>query len=116
MENSPPDSGGEFNATSDVCPLRNRWMIRQFTEEEPMTKLRRTLAVCALTLLPLVAFGQAKRPMTINDLITTIRVSDPQVSPDGKRVLFVRTTTALDTGKRNADIWSVPADGSAPSA
>jgi dipeptidyl aminopeptidase/acylaminoacyl peptidase len=30
-------------------------------------------------------------------------------------VLFVRTTTDLITGKRNSDIWQVPADGSAPS-
>jgi len=52
--------------------------------------------------------------MTINDLLTAVRVSDPQISPDGKLVAFVRTTTDLTTGKRNADIWVVPADGSAP--
>ena len=28
--------------------------------------------------------------------------------------MFVRTTTDLESGKRNADIWLVPADGSAP--
>ncbi len=70
------------------------------------------LAACTLILLPLTSFAQTKRPMAINDLITAVRISDPQVSPDGKRVLFVRTTTALDTGKRNSDIWSVSADGS----
>jgi dipeptidyl aminopeptidase/acylaminoacyl peptidase len=53
------------------------------------------------------------RPMTIDDLITAVRVSDPQLSPDLTRVLYVRTTTDGKTGKRNADIWSVPADGSA---
>jgi len=63
---------------------------------------------------PLSSFAQAKRPMTIDDLITTVRVGDPQLSPDGKRVLFTRTTTALDSGKRNTDIWVVPADGSTP--
>jgi len=50
--------------------------------------------------------------MTIADLITAIRVGDPQVSPDGQRVVFVRTTTDSATGKRNADIWVVAADGS----
>jgi len=50
--------------------------------------------------------------MTIADLITAIRVGDPQVSPDGRRVVFVRTTTDPVTGKRNADIWVVAADGS----
>jgi dipeptidyl aminopeptidase/acylaminoacyl peptidase len=53
------------------------------------------------------------RAMTIDDLITAVRVSDPQLSADGTRVLFVRTTTDGKTGKRNADIWTVPADGSA---
>ncbi len=52
------------------------------------------------------------RAMTIDDLVTAVRVSDPQLSPDGARVLFVRTTTDGKTGKRNADIWTVPADGS----
>ena len=51
--------------------------------------------------------------MTINDLLAAVRVSDPQLSPDGKTVAFVRTTTDVTTGKRNADIWIVPADGSA---
>src|SRR6185436_10767848 len=54
-----------------------------------------------------------RRPMTIADLITAVRVGDPQVSPDGQRVAFVRTTTDSATGKRNADIWVVAADGSA---
>jgi dipeptidyl aminopeptidase/acylaminoacyl peptidase len=34
------------------------------------------------------------------------------LTPDGGRVAFVRTTTDLKTGERNADIWNVPADGS----
>ena len=53
------------------------------------------------------------RAMKIDDLIGTIRVTDPQLTPDGSQVVFVRTTTDLKTGERNADIWSVPADGSA---
>ena len=52
--------------------------------------------------------------MALDDLLTAVRVGDPQLSPDGRRVLFVRTTTDLASGKRNADIWTVPADGSAP--
>jgi dipeptidyl aminopeptidase/acylaminoacyl peptidase len=57
--------------------------------------------------------AQAKRPMALEDLLTAVRVSDPQISSDGRRVLFVRTTTDVSTGKRNSDIWTVPADGSA---
>ena len=52
--------------------------------------------------------------MTIEDNLLTVRVADPQLSPDGKWVAFVRTTTDLAAGKRNADVWLVPSDGSAP--
>jgi dipeptidyl aminopeptidase/acylaminoacyl peptidase len=54
----------------------------------------------------------AGRAMQIDDLIGAIRVTDPQLTPDGAHVVFVRTTTDLKTGERNADIWTVPADGS----
>ena len=51
--------------------------------------------------------------MSLHDLLAAVRVSEPQLSPDGKSVAFVRTTTDVTTGRRNADIWVVPADGSA---
>ncbi len=76
----------------------------------------RSMLVLTLTIVSaLSSFAQTKRAMTIDDLITAIRVSEPRISPDGKQVVFTRTTTALDSGRRNADVWSVPADASAPS-
>lgn len=60
------------------------------------------------------AHAAAGRPMTIDDLITAVRVTEPALSPDGRSVAFVRTTTDGQTGRRNPDIWVVPADGSAP--
>ena len=52
--------------------------------------------------------------MTIDDLITAIRVSDVQASPDGRAIAFVRTTTDQASGRRDGDIYIVPADGSPP--
>ena len=52
--------------------------------------------------------------MTIDDLLAAVRVADPQLSPDGRTVAYTRTTTDLKSGRRNADIWRVPADGGAP--
>jgi dipeptidyl aminopeptidase/acylaminoacyl peptidase len=77
-----------------------------------MTFLLRIAAVIALCAIASPA--AAARPMTIDDLIGAVRVADPQLSPDGRLVAYVRTTTDVATGKRNADIWVVPADGSAP--
>src|SRR5688500_1310311 len=59
-----------------------------------------------------VAVAQGRRAMTIEDLIVAPRIGDPQRSPDGRTVLFSQTTTDGKTGRRNADIYSVPADGS----
>jgi dipeptidyl aminopeptidase/acylaminoacyl peptidase len=56
----------------------------------------------------------AVRPMTLDDLLTAVRVTDPQLSADGKLVAFVKTVTDPVTLGRNADIWVLPADGSAP--
>jgi dipeptidyl aminopeptidase/acylaminoacyl peptidase len=70
-------------------------------------------AVCMVFAAQPSGRAASGRAMTIDDLITAVRVSDPQLSPDGTRVLFVRTTTDGKTGKRNADIWAVAADGSA---
>ncbi len=76
-----------------------------------------TAIACLFVSTPMIVAQQGKRPITINDLVTTVRVSEPELSPDTRRVLFVRTTTDLSTGKRNADIWSVATDGSsAPAA
>jgi dipeptidyl aminopeptidase/acylaminoacyl peptidase len=61
-----------------------------------------------------LATPAAAKPLSLTDLLGAVRVADPQVSPDGALVAFVRTTTDVATGKRNADIWVVPSDGSAP--
>lgn len=77
----------------------------------------RTLSAAGLTALAAsvaalpVVRAQGGRPMTIDDLLAAVRVADPQLSPDGRTVLYTRTTTDAKTGRRNADIWRVPAAG-----
>ncbi len=55
--------------------------------------------------------AQGGRAMTTADLLGAVRVADPQLSPDGRRVAYMRTTTDLPSGRRNADIWVVGTDG-----
>jgi dipeptidyl aminopeptidase/acylaminoacyl peptidase len=61
-----------------------------------------------------LATPASAKPLSLTDLLGAVRVADPQVSPDGALVAFGRTTTDVETGKRNADSWVVPSDGSAP--
>ena len=76
-----------------------------------MKPLARPALLAASLLAAPAAVGA--RPMSVQDVVTAVRVADPQLSPDGRSVAFVRTATDLAAGKRNANVWIVPADGSA---
>src|SRR5207237_9680676 len=75
----------------------------------PVARASGALAAC----LAIAAPAAAARPMTIQDLLSAVRVTDPQSSPDRRLVAFVRTATQTTRGRRNADIWVAPADGAA---
>jgi dipeptidyl aminopeptidase/acylaminoacyl peptidase len=73
----------------------------------------RLIAVaCVLsTLAP--AQNTPKRPMTFADLQALKRVSDPQISPSGKWVLFSVMDVSLEKNTKTNHLWAVPLDGSA---
>ncbi len=56
----------------------------------------------------------AGRPMTIDDLLAVKAVSDPQVSPNGKWVVYVVSELDKESGKSNSDLWLVPVAGGDP--
>mgnify|MGYP001249563160 CR=1 FL=1 len=53
-------------------------------------------------------------PFSVLDLLGMDRISDHQVSPDGKTIVFVRRVTDLEHDKGRTDLWSVPVAGGAP--
>ena len=53
-------------------------------------------------------------PFTADDLVRMARLSDPQVSPDGKSVAYVLRETDMDANKGRTDLWLVGLDGSEP--
>ena len=56
-----------------------------------------------------------KRPITEKDLFDFVWIGDPQISPDGSRVAFVRVAVNEKKEGYNTSIWSVPvAGGEAP--
>ncbi len=68
-----------------------------------------SLLVLALTL---PAFTQAKHPFTFDDMMKLKRVGDPQVSPDGKWVIFSVVDVDLEANTKTPHIWIVPLGGS----
>lgn len=53
------------------------------------------------------------RPIQFDDMIAMHRVSDPQISPDGKWVAYVVSTPDLQANHSVSDIWLVPTTGGA---
>ncbi|MGA9483356.1 MAG: S9 family peptidase, partial [Candidatus Acidiferrales bacterium] len=52
-----------------------------------------------------------KRPVTFHDLISMHRLSEPQISSDGKWIAYSVSTPDLETNRSIRDIWLVPAAG-----
>src|SRR5438477_10331633 len=64
--------------------------------------------------LLLIPFLMAAKGLTIEDMLAMQRVSDPQVSPDGKWVAFAVRDTDFEANKGRTDLWLVQTDGGTP--
>jgi dipeptidyl aminopeptidase/acylaminoacyl peptidase len=71
----------------------------------------RRLILLLSVLLTIPSFSQAKHPFTFEDMMALKRVGAPQVSPDGKWVLFSAVDVDLAANTRTPHIWIVPIGG-----
>jgi dipeptidyl aminopeptidase/acylaminoacyl peptidase len=55
--------------------------------------------------------AQVKRPFTFEDMMALKRISGPEVSPDGKWVLFSAVDVSLKDNKKTPHLWVVPLAG-----
>src|SRR5437763_15267402 len=55
--------------------------------------------------------AQTKRSITENDLVKFTWIADPQLSPDGAAVAFVRVTVNEKDNRYETSIFSVPSSG-----
>jgi dipeptidyl aminopeptidase/acylaminoacyl peptidase len=74
---------------------------------------RATIALVALLGLAMPAAAQ-RRPITEKDLFAFVWVADPQISPDGSQVAFVRVTVDEKKDAYDTAIWLAKTDGSEP--
>src|SRR5215203_3201229 len=70
-------------------------------------------AVLSLSGNMLVA-GAQKRVITEKDLFSFIWIADPQISPDGSQVAFVRVSADEKSDQYETAVWIVKSDGSEP--
>jgi dipeptidyl aminopeptidase/acylaminoacyl peptidase len=77
--------------------------------------LRAHVVIAAVALLSTSPTdAQTPRPMTIVDVLEVPRVSDPQLSPDGRYVLYILERADWKANRRIGHIWRVGTDGSSP--
>jgi acylaminoacyl-peptidase len=80
--------------------------------------MRNTLATMTLTVGVAALLGAGARaesaihPLVIQDIFNLQVATDPQISPDGKRIVYVRMFSDIMTDKRCSNLWIINADGS----
>jgi dipeptidyl aminopeptidase/acylaminoacyl peptidase len=63
-----------------------------------------------------IAAPAPSRAFTADDLVRLARLSDPQVSPDGRRVAYVLRETDMEANRGRTDLWLLDLDAAAGSA
>ena len=77
--------------------------------------MRRTRRlICALVLVLAVWPGMAQKKLpglTVEDIFNLQIAADPQISPDGQRIVYVRQFADIMTDKRYSNLWMIDVDG-----
>jgi dipeptidyl aminopeptidase/acylaminoacyl peptidase len=75
--------------------------------------MMRRVVVISIVLLAFLSQASAadSHPFSVHDMLAMERISDPQVSPDGKWLAFTLRTTDLEANRGRTDLWLVGVDG-----
>lgn len=69
------------------------------------------LALIPITIAMNTSKAEAKHPITFEDLMKIQRVSDPQISPDGRWVVYAQKSVNLADNSSAGHLWLIPASG-----
>ncbi|MCP4202305.1 MAG: S9 family peptidase [bacterium] len=70
-----------------------------------------SLILLAILLLGAAPGAAETHPFSVHDLVSMDRLSDPQVSPAGDEIVFVRRVTDLEADRGRTDLWEIAVDG-----
>lgn len=80
----------------------------------PAQRHRRPALLCLLLVLaaPAMALAAAdRRPMTVDDAMAMVQLSDPVMAPDGSWVLYRKRVLDWEDNEYDTEYWRVSADG-----
>ena len=69
------------------------------------------IATAAICFSSVPASAQETHPFSVHDMLAMDRISGPEVSRDGRWIVFVLSTTDLEANRRRTDLWLVGVDG-----
>lgn len=69
------------------------------------------IVMMAVMMWPSAQFGAQKRLITETDLFKFVWIADPQISPDGSKVIFVRNWVNQKADRYDTALWVVPTGG-----
>jgi acylaminoacyl-peptidase len=71
------------------------------------------LSVGYLSITPTLAQAESPaKPLQILDVFNLQLATDPQISPDGKRIVYVRQFSDIMADQRHSNLWIINTDGS----
>jgi len=76
-----------------------------------MRRVSLAALACAVVLASAAPHGQGRRFITEKDLFKFTWIADPQISPDGSTVAFVRATVNEKENRYETSVFTVPAAG-----
>ena len=77
----------------------------------PFLMKRTILSLSLLLIFAFYGISQQKSPMELTDVFDLEYVSDPQISPDGSRVVYVRNFKDIMTDQNLSNLWIANFDG-----
>jgi len=77
-----------------------------------MNRKNTALVLILIAVLPLAAAPQARRPMTLVDMLEIPQLGSPQLSPDGRQLVFTLSKPDWKANTRITHIWRINTDGS----
>jgi dipeptidyl aminopeptidase/acylaminoacyl peptidase len=84
-----------------------------FPRDEEEYKMRTVMAILlSLLFSALPVLAAELHPFSVQDMLAMDRISDWQVSPDGRRIVFSVSVTDQEANRRRSDIYLARVDGS----
>ena len=98
----------EVDRSADDCARPGQCQLRRMSNR--ILRATFLFSLC-LTIAPLAQAAPAKRAITEKDLFAFVWIGDPQVSPDGSHVVYVRVTVNEKKDGYDTSIWMAPTTG-----